>query len=398
MKTGITAFLAFVFGGLVVFGALALRENSTAVRTHELEARVAELEHQLEAERSESAAMAERLGSPRRRTTPEPTGTAAAPEAVEASETAPEPSAAEPSALPEAEGLDAAARARRVRELKETTAAFFQNGDGEGALAALKELAALVPEGRDAAMALAVEMNEDVNGPGKLKLGQMTFYTGLGDPAIRSLMQWSLDNPSTTDFRVISAYSLPWIQDPDETAKVFAKALDGESDFGVQQALVSNLARLRRPESDTALRDIFGDTERDGLLRARVLTELSDSTDAAMQRLVDDALANDPSADVRAAARAAVIGRDPPVTGYLVTGTTPESQGEAAGLRPGDIVVKYDGNAVRDSWGLSRASRETDADQPVPVVVVRDGGEVTLLVRAGRLGVYGRSVKATRAQ
>ena len=75
---------------------------------------------------------------------------------------------------------------------------------GQVELVLSQGVAALVPEGREAAMALTVRMNKDVNGAGKLKLSQMSFYGSLGDPAVKSLMQWSLENPSVTDFRAIS--------------------------------------------------------------------------------------------------------------------------------------------------------------------------------------------------
>jgi len=54
-----------------------------------------------------------------------------------------------------------------------------------------------------------------------------------------------------------------------------------------------------------------------------------------------------------------------------------ESPGAAAGLRPGDTIVSYDGRAV-DSWNQVSAMIREDAGQTVPVVVRRDGADLTL--------------------
>ena len=74
----------------------------------------------------------------------------------------------------------------------------------------------------------------------------------------------------------------------------------------------------------------------------------------------------------------------------------PDSQGEAAGLRAGDIVVSYGGRETTTRQALRDATGSAVGDEPVPVVVVRDGGTVTLHVRPGSLGVYGRPVAARR--
>ena len=394
--------LSLFCGGLVV-GAVA----GWAVSSQSDDGRILDLERERDAavgsaeEATRRAdAIAGRLDSFRGRA-----GTRAGAEAgsLEEATAADDPSAAtaadaETSSEAEEDELTAEQRAQRVTGIVASIDDLFANAKGEAAIAALKSLAGLAPEGRLAAMELAVRINADVNGKGVLKLGQMTFYGSLGDAAVRNLMVWSLDNPSLDDFRVISAYSLPWVQDPKDTAIGFAKALAKETNFDVQEALVSNLARLRKPEAVATLTGIFVDASQDGLLRARVATELATSEDPKIVAALERAAADDPDLDVRAAARAALMARNPPASGYLVTGTVPESQGQAAGMRAGDIVLSYDGEKVRDARALSRASRGKKGPESISMIVLRDGGEVTLLVRPGQLGVYGRSVKAAEGE
>ena len=125
---------------------------------------------------------------------------------------------------------------------------WFDRGDGAEAIKALKDLAALAPEGREEAMKLALAINQDVNGEGKLGLGQVQYYSSLGDAAVVGLMNWALERQDTpAAFRSMAAWSLPWTQTPEETLKQYGAALETERDEGVQFALVRNLGR--RPQS-----------------------------------------------------------------------------------------------------------------------------------------------------
>ncbi len=291
---------------------------------------------------------------------------------------------------------DGAARAARVADLVAARPRWFEHGAGDEALAALRELSALVPEGREAAMALALAINADVSGEGRLQLSDVAFYSGLGDPAVKELMDWALVRDETPPgFRVIAAYSLPWTQDASRTLSQFAGALRSERASEVQRALVANLGRLRDPAAERLLGGILADTGRAAALRAAAAAELATTADEGLVRVLETAARSDEDAAVRDAARAALIARDPPATGYLVTGTLPDSQAAAAGLRVGDVLVSYDGRAIPTADALQTAASAVDGRAAVPVVVVRDGSEVTVLVRGGRLGVFGRGVVAS---
>jgi S1-C subfamily serine protease len=67
-------------------------------------------------------------------------------------------------------------------------------------------------------------------------------------------------------------------------------------------------------------------------------------------------------------------------TGALIREVEPGSAADRAGLRPGDLVTRIDGQQVRGWDELVVAVRRVDVGQTVPMVVVRDGRELTLRV------------------
>jgi len=287
-------------------------------------------------------------------------------------------------------------RTRRVNELRGLLATLFQNHEGEKALAALKELAALVPEGRDDAMKLALDINKDVDGPGLLRLPMQTFYLGLGDPAIRDLMFWSLENQASTsaDFRVLSAWSLPWAQGPiDDTIARFDAALAHESDRSVQKAIVDNLGSINSPKAEQALVRVLGDGTRDAALKGDAAMALASSDDPSAQRAIAAAAAADSTNQrIQTAAKVSNLVRDPPATGCLYLNTYPESIADNAGMKAGDLIVSYNGKAVTTEGELREGIKQVSGVDTVPVIVVRDGQQQTLQMKPVRID-RGASIK-----
>jgi hypothetical protein len=390
MKSTIGVAATILLTALVAgLGGWTLSRGNADARILELREQMRELEREKQ-EAVELAALAEsRMRAEREDRAAEPP----LPEA-----TGPVAAAATGEADPidaDAKGPTPAERLRRVREIGAAADGWFAEGKGEQALAALKELAALVPEGREAAMALALRINSDVSGKGELGLSEMIFYTNLGDPAVVKLFGWSLKNPSTpAGFRVMAAYSLPWTQSQEATVAMFGAALEREEDLGVQRALVGNLARMRKPEAEKALAEVFGDPGRPAALRAQIVTELATTENPEILRAIESAAHSDPDPAVRDAAAAAKAIRNPPATGFMVTGTLPRSQAEAAGMKAGDILVSYGGSPTRSLADLrAAAGREQESGtEVVEVVVIRGGSEVTLLLRPGQMGIFGREV------
>jgi serine protease Do len=64
--------------------------------------------------------------------------------------------------------------------------------------------------------------------------------------------------------------------------------------------------------------------------------------------------------------------------GAMVAGVTDGGPAEKAKIKGGDIVLKFDGQEVKDMHALPRMVAETDVGKKVPVVLWRDGKEVTV--------------------
>ena len=58
---------------------------------------------------------------------------------------------------------------------------------------------------------------------------------------------------------------------------------------------------------------------------------------------------------------------------------------EVAGIRPGDVILAFDGVELDDRRHLSRVVADTAADKRVDVLLLRDGEQLTLRVTVGRL-------------
>lgn len=71
--------------------------------------------------------------------------------------------------------------------------------------------------------------------------------------------------------------------------------------------------------------------------------------------------------------------------GAVVTRITPDGPAAAAGLRPGDIVIKFGENDVSDSRSLTRMVGESQVGAQVPLEIMRDGRRMTLTATIERL-------------
>jgi Do/DeqQ family serine protease len=77
--------------------------------------------------------------------------------------------------------------------------------------------------------------------------------------------------------------------------------------------------------------------------------------------------------------------------GVIVSSVSAGSAAEHAGVKPGDVLKSFNGQAVSDVNGLRNRVAETEPGSKATLVVVRDGGEKTLTVKLDE-----RSDKAAR--
>ncbi len=71
--------------------------------------------------------------------------------------------------------------------------------------------------------------------------------------------------------------------------------------------------------------------------------------------------------------------------GALIGGVSDNSPAAKAGIKSGDVIVKFDGREVKEMRDLPRIVAETPMDKTVDVVVMRKGKEETLKLVVGRL-------------
>lgn len=375
----------------LVFGFVAARflggggEASSGNLAHERDAAVAR------AERAETELAAAR--DARKRSRAEETG----PKGEVPPDTRAPADPAHAAAPAEPTAADKATAARsRLRTARDELQTALAAKDGTKVLALLKQLAAIardLPEARDDAMKLALDINRDVNGKGELHIPQFTYYAAVTQPEMRDLMVWSFENQASSpaDFRVLAAWSLPWAfaDDPVTAIAKFDAALSHETDRGVQDAIVSNLGSMNKPEAEALLAKVFADQTRDAALRGYAAIALATSEDPAVQRAIESAAQSDPDPRIQTAAKLSLVARDPPATGCLVTATSPDGNAEAAGIKAGDVIVSYNGHAVptSDELGKEREAAAASGAETVAVVVVREGREQTMQVKPGRLGL-----------
>ncbi|HEX7628852.1 MAG TPA: PDZ domain-containing protein, partial [Candidatus Methylomirabilis sp.] len=75
----------------------------------------------------------------------------------------------------------------------------------------------------------------------------------------------------------------------------------------------------------------------------------------------------------------------PTEKGALVAGVTKGGPAEAAGIKSGDVIVRFDGKDVAEMNALPALVAATAVDKAVPVIIRRSGTEQTLSVKVGRM-------------
>jgi serine protease Do len=74
-----------------------------------------------------------------------------------------------------------------------------------------------------------------------------------------------------------------------------------------------------------------------------------------------------------------------PVRGALIAGTDEKGPAKAAGLRAGDVILKFDGVEIKESHDLPKIVAAAPVGKDVDVVLLRQGKEITKTIKLGRL-------------
>ena len=71
--------------------------------------------------------------------------------------------------------------------------------------------------------------------------------------------------------------------------------------------------------------------------------------------------------------------------GALIGDVSRDGPADKAGIKSGDVVLKFDGKDVAEMRDLPKIVADTPVDKQVPVIVLRKGAEVALTAKVGRL-------------
>ncbi len=74
-----------------------------------------------------------------------------------------------------------------------------------------------------------------------------------------------------------------------------------------------------------------------------------------------------------------------PPRGALIAGTDDKGPAKAAGIEGGDVIVKFDGQDIKEMRDLPKIVAETPVGKDVEVTIIRKGKEETKTVKLGRL-------------
>jgi serine protease Do len=74
-----------------------------------------------------------------------------------------------------------------------------------------------------------------------------------------------------------------------------------------------------------------------------------------------------------------------PARGALIAGIDDKGPAKPAGIEPGDVIVKFDGQDIKEMRDLPKIVAETPVGKDVEVTIIRKGNEEKKIVKLGRL-------------
>jgi hypothetical protein len=82
--------------------------------------------------------------------------------------------------------------------------------------------------------------------------------------------------------------------------------------------------------------------------------------------------------------------------GAFVGSTESEGPAQAAGIEPGDLIVRFDGKDIKDAAALSQIVAETPAGKDVAVTVIRRGKQATTTLKLSDQATHFERVAAAQ--
>ncbi|MDF1667321.1 MAG: hypothetical protein P1V97_36585 [Planctomycetota bacterium] len=291
--------------------------------------------------------------------------------------------------------LDQVEIAQRIAEIKAAFEKAKAEGDGDGMVSALGELAKLGESAYPDVLKLWKQLN-DSNWSG---LGfRARFGMGWAD---KELFAWSLtagglgvDAETARKFQgtAVMAYRR---MEPDaakraQTYSTFltnspapAPLTDAQKNAtGFQRMMtmmedpyrgaVMQVSRTNDPSSVSTLNKVISDQEVPSDVKKVALTGLAKNDSPEAAQAIDDAL-NDPDPEIQEAADLAKKLSEPTIAGFFIL-TVTDGPLKTAGVVPGDYLITYNGVVVRGMRDLFRLPQ--DAETETVEVVINSGGVI----------------------
>jgi hypothetical protein len=206
-------------------------------------------------------------------------------------------------------------------------------------------------------------------------------------PALQEELKSLLLDPSRPrEARIAAVNRLAQGRTPESQA-LLTQALSAEQDPAVLLAMVGQGVGWGTPALRDALLGLFQDFSNSAKNRQQALDYLSTLQDPKLESLIAQTARSDPDPEIRQQASIELLHLLPPVAGMFIQQIVPNSQAQSLGLRRGDIVLEYNGQAHTSLNSLADAVGHTLPQDQVPLRVYRDGQIMNLMVRGGRIGI-----------
>ncbi len=222
---------------------------------------------------------------------------------------------------------------------------------------------------------------------------------GLTMPEYASLMSAELRDYALKDpqgsipesARISAVYGLPWdgTKSTEEKLSLFSHVLETSDSSGLSSAVISNMGQIGDARALSPLLGFVQDTDQDSSLRAQAVYEMGKLAQNDKQWDQIARLEYDPDEEVAKAAKNIRFRQNPSVTGYYISSIIPDTQAEYAGMQAGDVIVRYNGEAIENSTSLANAKRNALGLEAFSVEVYRNGSYLTFTLSPGMIGING---------
>jgi hypothetical protein len=279
-----------------------------------------------------------------------------------------------------------------VADLKAAARAALDARDGRRAQDLILQLAQAGPEGRAEALAFLTELAKASEGGGGGRGRGSSLWRILSEPEALPLILEALDKPDLDPaLKSRMAWSLDRHENP-EAARFALRKLNEEQDPRLLSAYIDALAGREDPDVRSALSSLALSPLCPPDIRRDALGALADLRDPAVDAVLDQIARLDADPQVRLQASVALIERHPPAPGILIQSVTPNTQAQAVGLQPGDIIVEFNGQPSASMDAFRGALQSVPAETLVPIRIRRGAQDLTLQVRGRFLGINGQAV------